>query len=105
MAPQAQAPKAPPPRPQAIPASAPIAQATEVKPAPEKKNWRGKALKWGIPAVILIAAMFGFLAWQSESGLLGISNSSQSGAKADKPTDPDDPRSHKADRLPSPNGL
>ena len=105
MPPQTQAPQAPPPRPQPIPASAPAAPAKEAKAAPEKKSWRGKALKWGIPAVILIAAVFGFLALSGDSGLVGISNPSQSGGKADKPTDPDDPRSHKADRLPSPNGL
>jgi hypothetical protein len=62
-------------------------------------------VKWGIAAVVLIAAVSGFFALHSDPGLIGFSNPSQSGAKADKPTDPDDPRSHKADRLPTPNGL
>jgi hypothetical protein len=103
--PQARAPQVPPPRPQPSLASPPIPQAAEAKPGPEKKSRRGKAVKWGIVAVVLIAAVSGFLALRSESGLIGLSNPSQSGGKADKPTDPDDPRSHKADRLPSPNGL
>ncbi len=80
-------------------------QHIEAKAAPQKKSWRGKALKWGIPAVILIAVVFGAWALIGDSGLVGVSNPSQSGGKAGKPTDPDDPRSHKADRLPSPNGL
>ncbi|MCJ7598826.1 MAG: hypothetical protein MUO41_09410 [Methyloceanibacter sp.] len=62
-------------------------------------------MKWGVAAVVLIAAVYGFFAFRSESGLVGVSSPSQSGAKAGKPTDPDDPRSHKSDRLPSPNGL
>jgi hypothetical protein len=104
--PQARAPQAaPPPRPQISQASAPAAKPVEAKPAPEKKSRRGRALKWGIAAVVLIAAVTGFFALRSDPGLIGFSNPSQSGGKADKPTDPDDPRSHKADRLPSPNGL
>ena len=102
---QAQAPQVPPPRPQPIADSAPPAPVMEAKAAPQKKSWRGKAWKWGIPAVILIAVGFGAWALIGGSGLVGISNPSQSGGKAGKPTDPDDPRSHKADRLPSPNGL
>ncbi|HEY8263883.1 MAG TPA: hypothetical protein VIG26_05935, partial [Methyloceanibacter sp.] len=86
-------------------ASAPIGNPVEAKPAPERKSRRGRAVKWGIAAVVLIAAVCGFLALRSDPGLIGFSNPSQPGAKADKPTDPDDPRSHKADRLPSPNGL
>jgi len=102
--PQVRAPQAPPPRPQPA-ASAPIGNPVEAKPAPERKSRRGRAVKWGIAAVVLIAAVCGFLALRSDPGLIGFSNPSQPGAKADKPTDPDDPRSHKADRLPSPNGL
>ena len=105
MAPQARAPQASPPRPQPAAASAPIAKPAEAKPAPERKSRRGRAVKWGIAAVVLIAAVSGFFALRSDPGLIGLSNPSQSGAKADKPTDPDDPRTHKADRLPTPNGL
>jgi len=82
-----------------------MATPAATKAAPEKKSWTGKYLKWGVAAVVLIAAVYGFFAFRSESGLVGVSSPSQSGAKAGKPTDPDDPRSHKSDRLPSPNGL
>jgi hypothetical protein len=105
MAPQARAPQAQPPGPQPAAASTPIAKPVEAKQAPERKSRRGRAVKWGIAAVVLIAAVSGFLALRSDPGLIGFSNPSQSGAKADKPTDPDDPRTHKADRLPTPNGL
>jgi hypothetical protein len=104
--PQARAPQAPPPRPQISQASAPTAKPVEAKPAPDnRKSRRGRAVKWGLAAVVLIVAVTGFFALRSDPGLIGFSNSSQSGGKADKPTDSDDPRSHKADRLPSPNGL
>jgi len=103
--PQARAPQAAPPRPQPSPTGATIAPPAVTKAAPEKKGWIGKYLKWGVAAVVLIAAVYGFLAFRSGPGLVGVSSPSQSGEKAGKPTDPDDPRSHKSDRLPSPNGL
>jgi hypothetical protein len=103
--PQARAPQAPPPQPQISQASAPSAKPVEAKPVAEKKSRRGRALKWGLAALVLVVAVTGFFALRSAPGLIGFSNPSQSGGKADKPTDPDDPRSHKADRLPSPNGL
>jgi len=104
--PPTRAPQTPPPRqqpaPQPSPASATMAPPAVAKAVPEKKGWWSKYLKWGIAALVLIAAAYGFFAFRSETGLVGTSNPSQSGEKAGKPSDPDDPRSHKSDRLPSP---
>ena len=57
--------KLPSPRPQPAAASAPIGNPVEAKPAPERKSRRGRAVKWGIAAVVLIAAVSGFLALRS----------------------------------------
>jgi len=103
--PQMRPPQAPPPRPQPAaqpsPASAAVVPPLATK-AP-KKGWFGKYLKWGVAALVLLGAASGlYVVLGSAPGLVGTSSPSQSGEKAGKPTDPDDPRSHKSDRLPSP---
>jgi hypothetical protein len=87
------------PQVQGIPPSG-AAQVAE-KPAPAKKG--RPLLKWGIVALLVSGLLFGLWSLLSGSSLLNFvtSLSSDSG----KPLDPDDPRSQKADRLPSPNGL
>jgi hypothetical protein len=105
--PQMRAPQAPPPRQQPIqqpnPASATVAPPSEAKKPAPKKGWLGQYLKWGVAALVLIGAACGlFFVLNSGTSLVGTSSPSQSGEKAGKPADPDDPRSHKSDRLPSP---
>ena len=110
--PQARPPQIPPPQqvrsPQAPPAQAPTSQTRTVpagKQAPAKRGRLG-LLKWGIAALIVAGAVFGLWTLLSGHGLVGSSTPSQSGAKTSgQVLDPDDPRSHKADRLPSPNSL
>jgi hypothetical protein len=99
--PQAQPPKArptpPPPlevpqRPDFTPAAA--AHAVE----PEAKRGRPALLKWGLGALIISVVAFGL--WFALSQAPG-----PSGLQSPTGTlDPDDPRSHKADKLPIPGG-
>ena len=58
-------------------------------------------LKWGLGALVISIVAFGlWMALAHVPGPAGVTGSSgQSGA-----ADPDDPRSRKADRLPSPPG-
>lgn len=94
-APQPQPPR-PAQRPQAIPAPAAPAKAAR-KSSP--------LLKWGIVTLLVLGLGFGVWMLLDEPGLFGPSPA-QTGANAPaKPLDPDDPRSRKTDRLPSPNGF
>ena len=72
----------------------------ESGPEPEKpKRRRPALLKWGLGALVISIVAFGlWMALTHAPGPAGISGG-QTGA-----TDPDDPRSRKADRLPSPPG-
>jgi hypothetical protein len=74
-------------------------------PQPQRKKRRG-LLKWGIAALLASAAAFGLWMWMSYPGLFGsFGPAAQSGGEGSPPAataDPNDPRSRKADRLPSP---
>jgi len=120
-APQQQAPDrraAPPrpqqaqaPQPQSPPRQAPPAEpapqradfemaAAPPMPEPEPKRRRPALLKWGIGALIVSVVAFGL--WMALSQMPGPSGLQSPGTGA---LDPDDPRSRKSDRLPSPPGL
>ncbi len=96
-------PQQPPPRqpaqPQPQPPRAEYTPAAS-QPVPEKAKSRKSALlKWGIVALIVSVMAFGL--WMVLGHSPGPSGA-KSGASADRVLDPDDPRSRKADRLPSP---
>ncbi|HEX9752923.1 MAG TPA: hypothetical protein VGA46_05695 [Methyloceanibacter sp.] len=100
--PPRQAPQ-PQPQAQAQPTAADF-RAEPVQPLtePDKKRRRPALLKWGIGALIVSVVAFGLWFALSQapipSGIPGLGGS-QSGT-----LDPDDPRSRKSDRLPSPPG-
>ena len=92
-------------RPQ-TPAAPPVANGRDVAaPArPKEKTSRRGLLKWGIVALVVSAAVFGlwlFLGDSSEPPRPKAGD--QAPQSTDTAPDPDDPRSRKADRLPSPN--
>jgi hypothetical protein len=94
-------PPPPPPKPRGAKANAPKAAAA---PAPAKKPGRG-LLRWAIVLLLASAAAFGLWMWFSQSGLFGLLGPSAESGKEHPPaasTDPNDPRSRKADRLPGP---
>ena len=107
--PQAQArpqptPARPAPLPEPHPLDADFGEPTPLQPAPEPEKPRRRRralLKWGLGVLVISIVAFGL--WMalthapSPSGITG--SSGESGA-----IDPDDPRSRKADRLPSPPG-
>jgi hypothetical protein len=119
--------RAPPPRPaqaqmpqpQPQPQQKPLRQAAQPQPAqpraaaspppvappplpePEKARRRPALLKWGIVALLLSVMAFGL--WMVLGKSPGPSAENPGAAdSADRALDPDDPRSRKADRLPSP---
>jgi len=109
---QAQAPQPQPhPRPQPMPArQAPLpepqpqqadfemtAVPSTPEPEPEPKRGRPVLLKWGIAALIVSVVAFGL--WMALSQMPGPSGLQSPGSGT---LDPDDPRSRKTDRLPSP---
>jgi hypothetical protein len=74
-----------------------------------KRRLPWKALiKWGVAALVILGIAAGLWFWLAKpGGLLGPS-SGQPGAKSSSKTsptatDPNDPRSRKADRLPGPS--
>jgi hypothetical protein len=74
--------------------------AAGAKPA-RKGFLRAPLLKWGLVALVASALLFGLWTWFAKPGLLGFSGPTvQSPAVT---TDPNDPRSRKADRLPGPS--
>jgi hypothetical protein len=91
--PQAARPAAYQPSPQAaVPSPAPAAD----KPKP-----RSTLLKWGLGALVISIVAFGlWMALGNSHGPLGTNATGSSGSG--QVLDPDDPRSRKADRLPSP---
>jgi transcriptional regulator with XRE-family HTH domain len=101
--PQAQAPQPQPqqrPAPQEQPQLA--APATKAKPPKPERAARSSAwlLKWGLGALVVSVVAFGlWIAFGDPSGTLGGKSLSPSGSG--QVLDPDDPRSRKADKLPS----
>ena len=96
------------PQPQAKPQAAPAPQKAPkpqaaAKAKPPSKGKRA-LLKWGIAALLASALAFGLWVWLAQPSLLGFgpaATQSEGGAPAPS-SDPNDPRSRKADRLPSP---
>ena len=89
-------PQPPPPRMESASAAA------GHMPAEEKAKRRPALLKWGIGALIVSVLAFGL--WMVLSNPSGPSGAKfpRFGDSQDRVLDPDDPRSRKADRLPSP---
>lgn len=97
---QPRAPQAPPPR------SAPRPQAVPTPAAAAKPARAPSALvKWGIVALLVLGLGFGVWMLLDEPNVFGPSTAQTGASPAAKPLDPGDPRSRKADRLPSPNGF
>jgi hypothetical protein len=91
---------APPPEPHPLDADfgEPVPLEPTTEPAKPKRR-RPALLKWGLGALVISIVAFGlWMALTHAPGPAGITGG-QSGA-----ADPDDPRSRKADRLPSPPG-
>ena len=91
---------APPPEPHSLDADfgEPVPLEPTTEPAKPKRR-RPALLKWGLGALVISIVAFGlWMALTHAPGPAGITGG-QSGA-----ADPDDPRSRKADRLPSPPG-
>ena len=94
--PQPQQRKAPQEQPQPV---APAAKTKRLKPerAARPSTW---LLKWGLGALVVSVVAFGlWIAFGDPSGTLGGKSLSPSGSG--QVLDPDDPRSRKADKLPS----
>src|SRR6476661_8110665 len=94
-------------QPQARPAVPLPTAALEEKPA--KKRWPWKAIiKWGVAALVILGIAAGLWLWLAKPGGLLGSGPGQPAAEtsnknAPTTTDPNDPRSRKADRLPGPS--
>jgi hypothetical protein len=95
-------PQRPAPPPEPRPLDADFGEPIPLEPTPEPakpKRRRPALLKWGLGALVISIVAFGlWMALTHAPGPAGITGA-QSGA-----VDPDDPRSRKADRLPSPPG-
>jgi hypothetical protein len=95
-------PQRPAPTPEPHPLDADFGESIPLEPTPEPekpKRRRPALLKWGLGALVISIVAFGlWMALTHAPGPAGITGG-QTGA-----TDPDDPRSRKADRLPSPPG-
>ena len=93
--------------PQATPALAPRGASLPLEDGPAKKPWPWKAIiKWGVVALVILGIAAGLWMWLAKPNLLGGKAPGQPGAKSTNqgaPTDPNDPRSRKADRLPGPS--
>lgn len=110
-APQPQPRTAPPPPPQPQPKAAPRAAPADAKPETKRRRW-ATLLKWGLITLIVFGVAIGLWLWFAKPSPLGSSGptTAQSGAQPPKAapppapiTDPNDPRSRKADRLPGPS--
>jgi hypothetical protein len=91
--------------PQAKPALAPRGADFPLEDKPAKKRWPWKAIiKWGVVTLVVLGIALGAWMWLAKPDLLGSGKAP--GAKSTNkaaPTDPNDPRSRKADRLPGPS--
>jgi hypothetical protein len=95
--------QAPPPEPAPLDVDfgpAPLQPTPEPQAAPPRR--RRAFLKWGLGALIVSVVAFGL--WMALTHAPGPSGPGAGDAKSGT-LDPDDPRSRKADRLPSPPGL
>jgi hypothetical protein len=96
-------------QPQGRAAVAPRGTSVPLEEKPAKKAWPWNALvKWGVVALVIVGVAAGLWMWLAGPGLLGTSDQApgKPGAKSSNkgaPTDPNDPRSRKADRLPGPS--
>jgi hypothetical protein len=105
--PRPQPQQQPPPRQKAQPQPPPprmetASAAAGHMPAEEKARKRPALLKWAIGALIVSVLAFGLWIVLSKSSGPSGAISSGTGDTQDRVLDPDDPRSRKADRLPSP---
>jgi helix-turn-helix protein len=102
---EARAPS-PPQQPQPRSPLPPRAASPEEKPARKNFPWK-TIVKWGVVALVIVGIAAGLWMWLAKPNPLGPgSNPGQPGAKSSNkgaPTDPNDPRSRKADRLPGPS--
>jgi Helix-turn-helix domain len=103
---EARAPS-PPQQPHSRTAPPPRTAPLEEKPPQKALPWNA-LVKWGVVILVILAIAAGLWMWLAKPGLLGSSGpSGQPGAKSSNkgapPTDPNDPRSRKADRLPGPS--
>ena len=94
--------------PQAKPALPPRGAPLPLEDKPAKKSWPWKAIiKWGVVTLVILGIAAGLWIWLAQPNLLGSGNApGKPGAKSTNkgaPTDPNDPRSRKADRLPGPS--
>lgn len=90
------------PQPQPQPEPHPLATdftAEPAEPVEPKKKRKPALLKWGLGALIISAVAFAV--WFALSQAPGPSDGQGAGQSQNGPLDPDDPRSRKADRLPS----
>jgi hypothetical protein len=102
-APQRPRPPAPPQGRVPQPAAVQRPRATpppEPKPARKALPWK-PVLKWGAVVLIVLGGAFALWKWLAEPALLGSGPTAKPGASAPSAPDPNDPRSRKADRLPS----
>ena len=106
-APQPQVrPQQPPPRQPAQPQSPPpppaeftATDSPTPEPVEEKPKRKPALLKWGVVALLISIMAFGV--WMVLGNQTGPSGARAPGASGSQVLDPDDPRSRKADRLPS----
>jgi len=83
-------------------------RAASLEEKPPRKGFPWKAIvKWSVVALVMMGIAAGLWMWLAKPSPLGPgSNPGQPGAKSSNqgvPTDPNDPRSRKADRLPGPS--
>jgi hypothetical protein len=102
---EARAPS-PPHQPQPRSPLAPRAAPLDENPPRKAFPWK-TIIKWGVVALVIVGIAAGVWMWLAKPSPLGPgSNPGQPGAKSSNkgaPTDPNDPRSRKADRLPGPS--
>lgn len=92
---------APPPEPHPLDADFGESIPLPAAPEPEKPKRRSGLLKWGLGALVISIVAFGlWMALTHAPGPAGVTAPGEQGGTID----PDDPRSRKADRLPSPPG-
>ena len=86
-------------------AAAPAQPDPAAAPGRQAKRLRPALLKWGVTALLVFGMGFGLWMLLGKPSLFGQAPSQPARRPPTSLSDPDDPRNHKADRLPSPNGL